>query len=345
MDSYTKFFKKLAIKNIPLHCLFELTYRCNLRCIHCYIAKNTKKEINKEEIFKILKQLEKAGCLYLTFSGGEILIRKDFFEIAKYSRDLNFALRLFTNGTLIDEKTADKIKDLKPIVEISLYGFKNTHERITQTKGSFSRTVNAIKLLTQKQVKVYVKAILMKQNTEEFWELNEFVRKDLKANWRGIGGGLLISPCDDGNKKPLNYRLTAQQLKKYIQEEFRHLKILGKDYKPQKVKQNSTLCGAGFVNCNITPYGEINPCVQIRFKNNKIKNNNLFTLFKNHPQFQYLRSLRIKDLECKNCKLLSWCVRCPGISLLERGSLLAKLPEACRQAEIRQEIYKNFKEN
>lgn len=339
-DAQQILFKKAVKKLIPLHCLFEITYRCNLDCIHCYIVKNRKREMNKKQIFNILEQLRDAGCLYLTFSGGEPLMREDFFEISGYVRRLNFALRLFTNGTLINEKVADKIKNLYPVsVEISLYGFKDTHEKITQVKGSFEKTVKAIEMLRQRGVKVFVKAILMRQNVNGIWQLQNFVKEKLKAKWRGIGGGLLISPCDDGNRRPLNYRLTEGQLKEYIQEEMKQFKSLEKDYKPRKVRQNEALCGAGFATCNITPYGELNPCVQIRLKDNKV-NNNLVDIWKNHHQFNYFRSLRVKDLpECKNCELLPYCFRCPGIALLECGSFLAKLPEACRQAKIRKEIY------
>ena len=156
----------------------------------------------------------------MTISGGEPLVREDFFEIAEYARRLNFALRIFTNATLINSKVADKIKKLKPIaVEVSLYGLEETHDEITQVKGSFKRTVNGIKLLTKRRVNVLAKCTLLKQNIYEIWELKRFVEKDLKIKMRGIGGGLALSPCDDGNLRPLNYLPTDEQLKWYMEEE------------------------------------------------------------------------------------------------------------------------------
>ena len=106
---------KFSIKDIPISCQFDLTYHCNLNCIHCYIVKNDIPELKTSQIKNILKQLARAGILFLSFSGGEILTREDFFEIAEYARKLHFSLNLKTNGTLIDEEIADKIAALYPL--------------------------------------------------------------------------------------------------------------------------------------------------------------------------------------------------------------------------------------
>lgn len=340
-DLQTYLLKNAAEKLIPLHCLFELTYRCNLNCLYCYITKNKKKELEKAKVFGILRQLKEAGCFYLTFSGGEPLIRKDFFEIADYARKLKFALRIFTNATLVNESIADKLGNLKPIsVEISLCGFKDMHEEMTQVKGSFDKTVKAIRLLRERNVEVLVKMTLTKQNVSQVWKLKRFVKKELGVKWRGIGGNFLVSPCDDGNKRPLQYRLNDEQLKKYIKEEKEEFRSVGKEYKPKKVKKNDILCGAGRSGCNITPSGELNPCAQIRLKNNCLNGHNLSDVWQYHPELNYIRSLRVNDLsECRKCELLSYCFYCPGIARLEQGSFLSKLPEACRLAKIRKEIY------
>jgi len=338
--SYLSLLKKAQKELIPLHCLFELTYQCNLRCLHCYIIKRKEKEIKKETVFYILRQLKDNGCLYLTFSGGEIFLRRDFFSIAHYACRLNFALRLFTNGTLITAEIADKIKELYPLaVEISLYGFKDTHEKITRIKGSFLRTVNAIKLLVKRKIKVLVKTVLMRQNVTEIWKLKDFV-EDLGAQMRQIGGGLLISPCDNGNKRPLNYRLTDGQLKKYLKEEFKQRKSLNQNYKPKKIKENESLCNSGLTTCNISPYAELNPCVQIRLKHNSLKKRSFQEIWSWHPVIKRIRALRLKDRKvCLGCLANSYCFACLGIAYLEKGSFLACVPEFYRQARLRKEIY------
>lgn len=200
--------------------------------------------------------------------------------------------------------------------------------------------MNAIKLLVERKVKVLAKTVVMQQNVGEIWKLKDYV-ENLGAQMRQIGGGLLISPCDNGDKRPLNYRLTDQQLKNYLKAEFKERKIQGQDYKLRPVKENSRLCGSGLATCNITPYGEVNPCVQVRVKNeNNLNNKSFIDIWRNNPEFSYLRSLCLKDKkDCQNCRFITYCFSCPGISLLERGSLLDRLPEACRQARLRKEIY------
>lgn len=198
----------------PLSCLLELTYKCNLNCLHCYVVSDNKKELSTKQFFDILDQLKDLGTLYLTISGGEPLVRPDFFEIAEYAKKNNFALRLFTNAVLIDAKIAERIKQLKPLaVEVSLYGLEKTHDEITQFKGSFKKSVNGIKLLKRRRVNVLAKCTLLKQNISEIWKLKDFAERGLKIKMRGVGGGLTLSPCDNGDLKPLNYSPTDEQLR------------------------------------------------------------------------------------------------------------------------------------
>ena len=117
LDPYDLLVKKTMDKFIPFKLDWELTYRCNLKCAHCYqTGLSYGEELSTKKIYSILDELASLGCLYITFTGGEILLRKDFLDIAQYARKKNFALRLFTNGTLIDPGTADKIKDFAPVI-------------------------------------------------------------------------------------------------------------------------------------------------------------------------------------------------------------------------------------
>ena len=336
-------YRKIAEKLIPFSCVLELTYKCNLKCLHCYVIKDNKKELTTKQFFNVLNQLKDLGTLYLTISGGEPLVRKDFFEITEYAKKNNFALRIFTNATLINSKIADKIKKLKPIaVEVSLYGLGKTHDEITQVKGSFRRAVNGIKLLTKRGVNVLAKCTLLRQNIYEIWELKRFVEKDLKIKMRGIGGGLALSPCDDGNLRPLNYLPTDEQLKWYMEEEKKLLlrRTRKKKLKPQSPNPNFNLCGAGITAINITPYGEVNPCVQIRTKNKITKNRTIRDIWENGREFKLLRNTKVKDLkECINCEYEKYCFRCPGIAYLLTGSFTKPYPDACRQAKIRKQVY------
>jgi len=340
LSSYKDFIEKAEEHAVPLGCLFELTYKCNLNCVQCYIPKDAKKELEKERIFGILDQLEKAGCLFLTFSGGEILTRQDFFEIAKYAKTRRFVLRFFTNATLINSKIADKIEALRPVsVETSLYGHRKTHDKTTRVRGSFDRAVNAIKMLKKRDVRILVKMLLMKHNAGEFWELKKTV-EDLGAEMRGFGAGLLITPSADGKNDSLKYRLDDEQLKKYIQEESNQMKFSGRKNKFTKIGDNDILCNSGRLTVNITPYGEVNPCVEIRLQDNSLKDRTFMDIWTNHKDFIRIRQLRLRDtVECRQCNLVSYCFLCPGLFLVERGSIKKPSRESCRIARIRKEVY------
>ena len=83
------------------------------RCVHCYLDHDDHGEMTTAEIKDLLDQMADAGVFYLTVSGGEIMMRRDFFEILEYARKRTFCVKLKTNGILIREKEADRIKQLE----------------------------------------------------------------------------------------------------------------------------------------------------------------------------------------------------------------------------------------
>ncbi len=99
--------EKALARNIPLGVQLDLTYRCNERCVHCYLDHDDHGEMTTTEIKNVLDQMADAGVFILTLSGGEIFLRKDFFEILEYARrDLTFCVKLKTNAIMIREQEA-----------------------------------------------------------------------------------------------------------------------------------------------------------------------------------------------------------------------------------------------
>src|SRR5437899_3341517 len=97
---------KLNGRNIPLSGQWELTCRCNLRCVMCYTdCFNTpdmlRQELSFREIIRIMDEIREAGCLELTFTGGEPLARRDFLDIYAHAKQEGFLVTVFTNGTLV----------------------------------------------------------------------------------------------------------------------------------------------------------------------------------------------------------------------------------------------------
>ena len=145
-----------AVKDrIPLTVLVELTNACNLDYEHCYLdlaADNAIGALSTDEWKRVFGELAAEGCLFLTLSGGELLVRKDWYDLVMFARELKFALRIFTNGTLIDDVVANRILEVSPVgVEIGLLGATaDTHDANHRRPGSFAKTVRGVRLLRER---------------------------------------------------------------------------------------------------------------------------------------------------------------------------------------------------
>ena len=165
---------------VPISVQLDLTYRCNERCIHCYLDHDDHGEMNTAEILDLLDQMAAAGVFFLTISGGEILMRRDFFEILEYARKLMFCVKLKTNGVMIREEQAARLaRAAIDSVQISIYSHRaEVHDAITKLPGSLKRSVEAAKLLRRHGVRVFFADVLMKQNAADYHGVRELARRD-----------------------------------------------------------------------------------------------------------------------------------------------------------------------
>src|SRR2546425_9713977 len=150
--------------------MIELTYGCNLRCVHCYNPTHqAKDELGTAQIKALIDQLIEAGGLDLAFTGGEIFTRRDLFEILAYAAAKGCLITLLTTATLITPRRADRIQALHPhCVEISIYGVTQaTYERVTRIPGSFTRFMTGVRLLRERAVPLLIKMPVMTLNRSE----------------------------------------------------------------------------------------------------------------------------------------------------------------------------------
>jgi MoaA/NifB/PqqE/SkfB family radical SAM enzyme len=129
----------------------------------------------------VLDEITEAGCLWLLFTGGEILVRKDFLDIYAHAKGKGLLINLFTNGVLVTEEIAAFLAGMPPfVIEISLYGSTpETYERITRVPGSFERCLRGIRLLKDRGLPLRLKTMVVTVNQHEIWEINRFVEEDL----------------------------------------------------------------------------------------------------------------------------------------------------------------------
>ncbi len=146
---------KAVALGIPLGVHLDLTWRCNERCIHCYLDHDDLGEMTYEEIDDLMTQMADAGVFFLTLSGGEPLLRHDLFDIIRRARALMFNVKLKTNAILIREKEAALIRDLGvETVQVSVYSHRpEVHDAITKVKGSLQRSIDAIRFMVSQGLK------------------------------------------------------------------------------------------------------------------------------------------------------------------------------------------------
>ncbi|MFZ0560499.1 MAG: radical SAM protein, partial [Terriglobales bacterium] len=143
MSLMTEVGQKAFNLGVPIAVHMDVTYRCNERCVHCYLDHDDHGEMTTEEIKGVLDQLAEAGVFFLTFSGGEVFMRRDFFELVEHARRLMFNVKIKTNAVMIHEEEARRIRALGvDTIQISVYSHRpEVHDAITKLPHSFERTV------------------------------------------------------------------------------------------------------------------------------------------------------------------------------------------------------------
>jgi len=315
---------------------WELTYRCNEKCSHCYIDvfaphADVPGELSTVECFRVLNEMAELGVLNLTLSGGEILVRRDFFEIAEYARSKKFLLRLFTNGILIKPEIADRIAALHPYaMELSLYSVTPViHDQITRLNHSWELTMRAIRMLRERNLRVVIKTPVMRENVGELDALKALTN-DLGAQFRY---DITITPKDTGGLEPLKHRLTYQELVGLFQKEIDPSLWIGRT-----VSDDTRTCGISMNAMALDPYGNVIPCLQTRFNAGNVREKSLKAIWESSPVWKQVDNLTLGELPvCRTCELRTLCVRCHGLALAEDGDLRAPAMVNCREALARRQ--------
>src|SRR5207245_9354977 len=153
---------------VPFAVHFDITYRCNERCIHCYLDHDDHGEMTTSEIKGVLDQIAEAGTFLLTFSGGEIFMRRDIFELLEYARRLLFNVKIKTNAVMIRQVEAGRLLRLGiDQIQISIYSHRlQVHDFITKLPASLNRCLEAIRYLISQDLHVVIAKMLLTYNLE-----------------------------------------------------------------------------------------------------------------------------------------------------------------------------------
>jgi AdoMet-dependent heme synthase len=303
----------------PLSVHLDVTYRCNERCVHCYLDHDDHGEMTTAEISDVLTQLADAGVFFLALSGGEVFLRPDFFQIVEHARKLLFNVKIKTNATMIREKEAARLRQLGvEQIQISVYSHRSeVHDAITKLPGSLNRTIRAIRFLKSQGLKVGISNVLMAGSFFDQQGVMELAR-DLGVTYTLDP---TITPKMDGDTSILDLRIPNSELKQI----FHNQQLVGNVEEfcappppPGEDVMNGFPCSAGHTACYISPYGDVFPCVQFPLPSGNLRRQKFIDIWRDSPQLNDVRSVRARDLPtCSTCSHVGTCTRCPGLAYTE----------------------------
>jgi radical SAM protein with 4Fe4S-binding SPASM domain len=328
--------EKATELGIPLSAHLDITWRCNERCVHCYLDHDAPGEMDTEEIKSVLRQLADSGTFFLTISGGEPLFRRDCFEILEYARELRFNVKLKTNAVMIGPKEAARLKELGiEQIQISIYSHRpEVHDAITKLPGSLRRSLEAIGRLKSWGLKVSVSNVMMHHNYADAMSVQKLAME------LGVDFHIdpTITPKINGDRSILSLGISNDQLK----EVFRNSEFVGDVdafCTPGAPADESVLegysCSAGHTLTYISPFGDVYPCVQFPMPCGNVRKEKFIDIWRGSSALTELRSVHVRDLPtCSSCSHVSSCSRCPGLAYME-GNMRGPSSADCEKSEAR----------
>ncbi|NQX44397.1 radical SAM protein [Paenibacillus tritici] len=333
-EMITDYFYDLAfLNNTPVSVIIELSTKCNLRCEHCYLPDYKNRGMTTDKIKSLLIELRQLGVVNLSFTGGEILLREDLFELIEYARSIYMRVFLLSNGTLLDEIKVERLSRLY-ISEFSTTMFSvqpEIHDSITKAQGSLDILKKNLQLLKKHNIRVQVKMPIMQTNAlcidavRDYCEQNDF---------KFFASPMIYSKIN-GDESPKCLRVNRDNLGPVLK------KIDDLNNRKNKLIHESDVpCGALFYSFSIDSNGDVFPCNSFPYKVGSVMENSVSNIWNKSESLQYIKSIKKTDLNhCPGCQYEDQCERCPGMALLDSENVLACDTFAKSIAEVRSKNY------
>lgn len=323
-------------RKIPVYVFLELTRSCNLRCKHCYIVQENRPELSANYLKGVINQLRKEKTLILNFSGGEVFLRKDFFEVARHAKKEGFAIKIFTNGTLIDKEEARELKALKPLrIEITIFSLNPLiHDRMTGVSGSLGKSLKALSLLKRAGIPLRIKSPLTNDTFSGYQEIIRLAQ-ELEIKYQFDPN---IIPKLNGLKSHLDLRIGESRIKSLLKDN----KVnVGSDLIFEGNGRDTLICSAGHNSCAISAYGDVFPCIIMPINLGNVRKKEFSEIWHNGRILRKIRNIKYDNLrECIKCSYAAFCNRCPGMAYLEKGDVRGCSERLLEIARIKYRILK-----
>jgi radical SAM protein with 4Fe4S-binding SPASM domain len=333
------------IVHSPFLVVWNFTYKCNLNCKHCYsdAGENPRKELSTGEALKVVDQIADFGVTSLAFSGGEPLMKKDFFEVAEHAVKSGLYVSLATNGTLLNRRTVRRLKEIGlNYVEVSLDGAsRETHDAFRGKTNSFAQALNGLKNCIEEDVCTCLAVTATKNNLNEIpavFSLAESIGVDRFTlfNFIPTGRGKDIAEIDlspQEREELLNFLYkkltehpkmailtTAPQLARVAmqcpstQEDMimplAHMEAAKLSRKAKTLADFIGGCGAGRFYCALSPEGNVQPCVFLPIDVGNLKTDKFEDIWAESSIFKVLRNRGNLKGRCSKCDFKYVCGGC-----------------------------------
>ncbi len=302
----------------PVNVTWEVTYACNLSCIHCLSDSGRKRdgELSTGEAMQVIDQLAARKVFQFNIGGGEPFMRPDFLDLMDYAHDKGIVTCISTNGTLIDEQIARRLNHPLVYIQVSLDGASEESNDPIRGSGSFKKVLNALDHLRSLDIEVSVNCVLTRRS---YPELDKLVK--LAASY---GAKLRVSrfrPSGRGKQSWSELNVQREQMADFSQWLSRHLAVsTGDSFFSVTTEERRSLglnmCGACKLTCCLSPQGDIYPCAFLQepeFRAGKLPQDDFGIIWETSPVFDSFRQLEIKS--CESCQRFDLCHGgCPAIA-------------------------------
>ena len=320
LDNFMAMLEEDAFRGmIPLKGTFELTPRCNFNCPMCYVhlgnedANKLGRELTNDEWLRIARQAKDAGMLYLTLTGGEPMVRPHFRELYEELAQMGFLIQLYSNGYLITEETVEWLKKTPPyMMRFTMYGASNeTYRHFCNMPDGYDRYVNAVRLLREAKIPLYMVSTITKENEQDFPKIVEFAYRNGLAFTHTTN---LVKPVRGAKQDSKAHLIPTPELTGEELEEYKkHLAETESKYRERRLIER---CGHYRKAFDVTWDGKMVLCSFMDTPAYDLRTTDF------SDAWQQLNK-EVEDIcdpaECATCKARKLCKRCPGELAAECG--------------------------
>lgn len=336
-------------------CMFELTYRCSEMCIHCYnpgASRNNEeishradcKELSLDEYKRIIDDMYANGLVKVCLSGGDPFSKESIWDLLDYLYEKGIAVDIYTNGQRI-LKDVQRLADYYPrLVGVSIYsGMAKDHDTITRIPGSWEKSMQVIKELSDLAVPMNLKCCVMQPNLHSY-----YLVADLAKEYGAIPQfEINISESNDGDICAKKLRLTEAQLQVVLRDNNLALYV-GKEapnYGGIKRDINLCSCGAGGTGFCMSPNGDLRACVAFTQTYGNLLRQSVNEILSNSLTLKEWRSAIVADyVDCGKYDYCDYCNLCAGINYTEHGDFHKPAETNCYMAKCRFRLAKKLME-